>query len=371
MGNIINYVLDEKEPFSSKAFHAIDSLVFAQLAYLNFEGFVPDITEEAAPILLGQLVSKENEANLYLNTRDVIKNQRLLHAAAESPRFQNTYINYFVNEIDDSTEKQFSAVTFLMDDGVAYIAYRGTDATFVGWKEDFNMSFSITVPSQTESARYLDQVGKLLNGEFITGGHSKGGNLAVYATMKCHSDIQKRVKDIYSLDGPGFRKELFESEEYQRIKDRIHQLIPQTALVGMLLESYENYVVVKSRQLGIMQHDPFSWVVKNNDFVYLEQVDNISLYTNKVLDTWLASLSDEKRALFIDTLYNVIKSTGAKSFSDLTEDWWEKFPAALYTIRGLDEVTLRFVIQTIQSLIRISVRMLHSDIKSRLIEKEY
>lgn len=359
--NIIQYVEDEKAPFAEKPFSAVDSLVLSQLSYFKFDGFVPELAERSEAVTIADIASRENAEVIYTTKRDSSKNQKLLAALAGSPRFSSMTLNYYVNKLDYVREKQFSAVTYFLSDNTAYVAFRGTDSTFVGWKEDFNMAFSNTVPSQEESVVYLDTVGKLVSGSLKVGGHSKGGNLAVYAAMKCASDIQERITDVFSHDGPGFREEVFQSIEYQQIKERIRHYIPQTALVGMLMEHHEKYAVVKSRQIGIMQHDPYSWVVKEDDFQYLEDIDTFSAYTNKVLGVWLDTIDDEKRELFIDSLYSVIEATGAKSFSDLSQQRWDKVAAALNAIRGVDEETRRFVTQTMRSLIIMSVKNLRPD----------
>ncbi len=360
MKNIIDYVKEEKASFSNKAFRGIDSLVLSQLSYLYFDGFVPNIADRAAPVTVADMASKVDTEELYNYTVDKLKKKKLLMSLMDSPRFREIGINYYVNKLDYAKEKQFSAVTFHLSDATTYIAFRGTDSTFVGWKEDFNMAFSTTIPSQEESVIYLDEVGKLASGDLKIGGHSKGGNLAVYAAMKCKPHIQNRITDIFSHDGPGFREEVFSSMEYQRIKDRIHQFMPQSALIGMLLEHHEKYVVVKSKRIGVMQHDPFSWLVEGDDFQYQEDIDDMAVFANKTIQTWLESLDDEKRELFVDTLYSIIKATGAKTFYDLTEDWWDKALAALHAIRSIDEETRSFVLHTIHSLIIMAVRNLRS-----------
>ncbi len=358
MKNIIDYAEEEQESFSNKPFHIIDSLVLSQLAYLNFDGFVFDLAVSEKAVLLGNIKEMENWEALYRNTRDSTRNRKLIQALINSPRFCNMKINYYVNKLDYAKEKQFSAVTFYLSDGTAYIAFRGTDATFIGWKEDFNMAFSSIVPSQEESVLYLNSIGRRISGSLKVGGHSKGGNLAVYAAMKCEADIRDRITDVFSHDGPGFREEIFDSAEYRNIKERIHQSLPQSALIGMLLEHHEKYEVVRSSRIGIMQHDPFSWMIKDGDFQYREDINNVAAYTNRTIQIWLNSLDDEGRELFVDTLYSVIKATGAKSFSDLTEDWWEKSHAVLDAIWEIDEETRHFVLQTIRSLIVIAFKSL-------------
>lgn len=356
MKNIINYVEEEKSPFSIKIFSGVDSLVLSQLAYLNFDGFVPSITDRSDSVTIESIATKKNNEDLYRHTRASMLNKKLLFALGGSPRFRDIRINYYVNKLDYASEKQFSAVTFHLSDGVAYIAYRGTDSTFVGWKEDFNMSFSSTIPSQKESAIYLNNVGRLITGRLRIGGHSKGGNLAVYAAMKCESSIQSRIIDIFSHDGPGFREEIFYSLQYQKIKEIIHHYIPQSALIGMMLEHHQKYVVVKSKRIGIMQHDPFSWIIEDGDFQYQEDINNMAIIANKTLQLWLDSLNDQNRELFVDILYSVINATGAKTFSDLTVDMWGKALAVLSAIRNIDEETKHFVAQTVRELIFIAVK---------------
>ena len=359
--NIIHCAENEKRTFASKAFCAVDSLILSQFAYFYFDGFVADITERSASVTIAAIAAKENTESLYTNLIDSKKNKKLLLALANSPRFRNIEMNYYVYKLDYAKEKQFSACTFILNDGTAYVAYRGTDSYFVGWKEDFNMAYTCPVPAQEEGVYFLNTVGALLSSRLRIGGHSKGGNLAVYAAMKCNTDIQNRIIDIFCHDGPGFREEVFASSDYRKIKDRIHLFVPQSALIGLLSEQHEKYVVIKSNRMGIMQHDPYSWLVEEGDFVYLPDVNHIAVLANKTLTKWLSSLDDKKREVFVDTLYSVIEATGAKTFYDLTEDRRDKALAALDAIRETDEETRRFVKQVVRSLVLTAVKSLRAE----------
>ncbi|MEY8353494.1 DUF2974 domain-containing protein [Lachnospiraceae bacterium 54-53] len=363
MRNMIDYVETEKASFQEKAFHGVDSLVLSKLAYFSFDGFVPDLEGGMSSASIRELAERDDREELYRNTSERGRNKRLLMALAASPRFSGIGAGFYVNRLDFVKEKQFSATTFLLGDGTAYVAFRGTDSTFVGWKEDFNMSFSRTIPSQEESVLYLNAVGGSFSGGLRLGGHSKGGNLAVFASMNCREEIRERITDIYSHDGPGFRKEVFQSTEYRQVRNRIRHSMPQSALIGMLLEHHETYVVVKSRRIGIMQHNPYSWLVKDDDFEYLEEIDPMAVYADRTIREWLGSLSDEKRELFIDTLYSVMKATDARFFSDLTVDRRSKARAALSAIRGIDEETRHFVLQTVGSLMAMAVKVLKAEMK--------
>jgi hypothetical protein len=357
--NIIDYVAGEREPFSSRAFTAVDSLVLSQLSYLHFDGIVPD-SVHGAPVTIEEIAGRGTPDTLFRDVRDGESNRKLFAALAQSPRFQKTGLTFYVNRLNFEEEKQFSAVTCLPGDGTVYAAYRGTDSTFVGWKEDFNMAFLTPVPSQQEGAAYLNLAGREFSCGIRVGGHSKGGNIAVYSSAACEPDVQERIIEVFSHDGPGFREEFLQSPEYARIRGRIHKTLPQSAMVGMLLQHSETYTVVKSNRIGLMQHDPFSWAVENGDFVSMGAVNNSAMFMDETLNLWADSLDDRKRETFINTLYEVIKATDAKTIYDLTDHWQEKAAAALGAVREMDEETRYFVLQTIGLLFRLAVRNLRA-----------
>jgi len=358
MKNIISYAAEQSDSFREKPLNAVDSLVLSQLSYLHFDGFVPGISDTAEAVSIAEIARKENTGTLFRGVRDRENNRKLFNALANSPRFRDIRMTYYVNKIDLNEEKQFSAVTYLLDDGTAYVAYRGTDATFVGWKEDFNMGFISPVPSQQEGVKYLNTVGYLAARELYVGGHSKGGNIAVYSAIKCHQHIRDSIIRVYNHDGPGFREEIFHCHGFLSIKDRIHKTIPQSSVIGMLLHNQENYYVVKSNRFWIMQNDPFSWLVVDGDFSYLRTVKNSTMFMNTTLNKWIGSLDDNNRELFADTLYKVIRATGDTSFYDLTDDWYNKAAAVLKAVKGIDEETKTFVLKTLSSLFVLAAKNL-------------
>ncbi|MFA0815735.1 MAG: DUF2974 domain-containing protein [Anaerofustis sp.] len=362
MKNIIDYVQDETRTFAERPLGSVDSLIFSQLSYLNFEGYMGSPEQDLPAVLLKDLAAEANREPLCEGVRAFDRNVKLLQAIENSPRFSNIGVNWHICRIDTEREEQFSATTFLFGDGTAYVAFRGTDATLVGWKEDFNMAFSDAVPAQLASAEYLNLIGKKTSGTLYVGGHSKGGNLAVYAAMHCKDKIRSRIAEVFSHDGPGFREGVFGSEEYARVKPYIRPTMPQSSIVGMLLEQHESYSVVKSAQIGIMQHDPFTWLIKDDDFHYLEELDSLALFNDKVIQTWLNAMTDSDRERFVDALFGVAESAGVSSFADLSEDFFDKAKAAMDAVRDLDDDTSRFVSQTLKYLVTVSVRNLKPDI---------
>lgn len=356
MKNIINYAIEKNEPFINMEFGGVDSLILSKLAYQNFEGFVSGLSDAVMPVSIEEIADMDNTDALFHNTWDSKNNQRLFFALADSSRFSDMKVVFYVNKTDPEIEKQFSAVTFLLDDGSAYIAYRGTDSSFVGWKEDFNMAFISPVPSQEEGVAYLNAVAHKISCELKIGGHSKGGNIAVYSSIKCCPSVQERITQIFSHDGPGFRDEVFLSNEYGVIQDRIHKTLPQSSIIGMLLQQQENYSVVKSNRVWFMQHDPFSWLVDGNDFQYVQSMKKSALYMNETLNQWVNSFDDKKRELFVNTLFQIIQATNATTFYDLTGDWHKRAYAVLSAMKEIDDETRRFMFQTIRSLFVLAVK---------------
>jgi hypothetical protein len=357
MKNIIDYVEKEMSSLPAVPFNNVDSLVLSQFSYIYFEEAVPLLTDLAAPIRMAELLKAELFESMFHDVRDVESNRKLLFALAASPRFRNIQVNYYVNNIDAVQEKQFSAVTFLLEDQTAYIAYRGTDATFVGWKEDFNMAFISPVPSQEESVGYLNTVAALIAAEKLRiGGHSKGGNLAVYAAMNCEENVRDRIINVYDHDGPGFTDGVLASPAFLSIRDRITKTMPQSSIIGMLLQHQENYSVVESNRYGIMQHDPFSWSVDEHDFRYVESVTNGALYLHKTLNQWLETLTEEKRKLFVDALYQVITTTDTATVYEFSDNWRKGAIAMLGAVKNADPETKKFVARAINELVRLTLK---------------
>lgn len=356
--NIVDYVESQMEDFETTKFNLVDSLVLSQFVYIHFNKVVPGLADYQESVRIGDLLKAEYIPHMLHNVRDAKSNHRLLLALGMSPRFRNIRMCFYSDSLNITEQKQFAAVTYLLDDETAYVAYRGTDSTIVGWKEDFNMAFISPVPAQQEGVSYLNAVAERFLHALMVGGHSKGGNIAVYSAMECHPIIQDRITCIYSHDGPGFKDEVFTSKKYACIKARIHKTLPQSSLFGMLLQHQEDYVVVESKQFWIMQHDPFSWVINKGEFQYTQGITGGAEHINTVINQWLSSLDDEKRELFITTLYSVIESIGVVNFSDFTEDWYKKAFMAMETVRGIDTETKRFVFETIKSLLALYVKNL-------------
>lgn len=218
------------------------------------------------------------------------------------------------------------------------------------------MAFQYPVPAQKAAAEYLAEAAKRCAGSLRVGGHSKGGNLAVYAAAKAGETLQKRIAQVYSHDGPGFLESVLKSGEWSAIALKIHKTLPQSSLVGMLLEQQENFRVVRSDKFSIWQHDPFSWQVEDGDLCYVDALTPGAQYLDRTLNRWVSGLSVLERERFVDSLYGLVDTAKITSLAQLFSDWQESIPALLRAASQLDEDTREFLFQTVKALIALGVK---------------
>ncbi len=325
MANILDY-LDWRGdvPFSVSPLNEVDNLIFSELCFINFTDIVPaDIEEQGVPLSLAcQLycrMHEDEQTSMGLIVPADIP--VLMKKMAETSRFGNVVLRGYVDRTEEEMQKQFAALTFDIDGKELYVAYRGTDDTLVGWKENFNMSFMHAIPAQLDAVEYLNRVAAHMPHETITvGGHSKGGNLSVYASIHCEEQYKPRIARVYSNDGPGYRRGVIESEAYQGMQDRIVSIIPQSSVVGRLLEHNDDFRVVQSSASGLWQHDGFSWEVVGTTFVSAPKLTADSERTERAIKQWVAEMDETQQEKLVDSLYSVLTATNAKTLTDLTRD---------------------------------------------------
>lgn len=173
-----------------------------------------------------------------------------------SKRYKNAEIGYFEDILDEKLMAQFFAFTIFLKD-VNVIIFRGTDPHIIGWKEDLDMLFKSSIPSQVFAKKYLYKISELSNKPIVLIGHSKGGNLAYYAYLKASKKIQKQVEKVYNLDGPGFEIKLNDLTLLH--KDKLVKMVPFNSIFGLMLDTTENYEIIKSSKKNILSHDLYTW----------------------------------------------------------------------------------------------------------------
>lgn len=350
---IIKYVREYgNNTFMNEPMNDVDSLVLCQLSYLKFDGLVPFVSENKPSVSLQELQMHKNFDKLFADERYAKENRALFRTMLESRRYTNLRINCYVNIVENAWETQFAAMTFLLEDGTIYIAFRGTDESMVGWKEDFNMAYLSPIPAQEYSVKYLNMVASRFYRPFYLGGHSKGGNLAVYASMNCIPRVQERIIKIYNMDGPGFREEVREKCGYSAIEARVIKILPQSSVVGMIFENGENYQVVESKAFGLFQHDPYTWKISGGHFVYASGINKSRKESNIVIAEWIASLSSRELQTFVDTLYKVILAADADNLIEFAGNWKKNLKAVVAAYREVDEKTEKVLRQVVAALFR-------------------
>ncbi|MDD6034193.1 MAG: DUF2974 domain-containing protein [Oscillospiraceae bacterium] len=366
MDNVLDY-LDWRGDLSLQQcpFGPVDSLVLCCLTYLRFEelpGERPLQLREAA----GQFFNLPPERQKARTPQDFT----LLQKAADSRRFSGMLLTRCRSEFIPEEEKQFAAMTFLPEDGSVYLAFRGTDSSLVGWKEDFNMSFLDTVPSQLAAARYLQEAAECFSGPIRLGGHSKGGNLAVYAASQAGPELLPRILCVYNNDGPGFGPGTAGSAGYRMVLPLVQTFLPQSSVVGMLLEHDEPYTVVRSGQVSLLQHDPYSWQVRGRDFVRMEEVTAGSRFVDQTLKSWVAEMDLSQREIFFDTVFQVCSAPGARSFADVAGAWLRRPALLKENLEKLSPEQRRIVRRTVSMLLSAGGRSLQELLRRRQDEGE-
>lgn len=310
MGDVFDYLTWRGDiRFSQLPPNSVDALIFSALSYIEFDDIVPG--EIKYSISLREAAKQVLDLPELENKFRVKKDLELLSVAAETERFGSIELCYYQNIFIPEEETQFAAITFLLDDGSAFLTFRGTDKTLIGWKEDFNMSFQESIPAQRLAKSYVQMFAEANNRKLRIGGHSKGGNLAVYAAAKNDEAIQDRILEVYNQDGPGFRDKMLEDPGYLRIIPKIHTFVPQSSIFGLLMEHKEPYTIIKSKYVGIMQHDPYNWEVMGKDFVLSEELTPDSRFIDKTFDAWLSGMTNEERNEFVDTVFDLVMTPDA------------------------------------------------------------
>ncbi|MCR5688429.1 MAG: DUF2974 domain-containing protein [Lachnospiraceae bacterium] len=335
--NIVGYIENYGGiPFLEKAFNKVDALILSQFSYFKLDGIVPSVGEDMEPISVRSIAGCESVSDLFADERYRKPNMELFEAMASSERFGNIKLSHFINLLNDRWEMQFSAVTAYLTDDDVHVVFRGTDENLIGWKEDFNMAFMTPVPAQVKAVDYLHYAAERIHGDFTVGGHSKGGNLAVYSAMKCSPLVRERIKTIYSQDGPGFTKETLADADFGAVSSRIEKYVPHSSIIGMLLQTQEDYKVIESRSVGILQHDPFNWLVEGDDFVYRDDIAGRYSISDASVNEWAKRADPGEMKLFVDRMYDVLVSAGVSDLNDFKGNFKEITAKILVAVEKMD-----------------------------------
>ncbi len=335
MGDILSYIAWRGDlTFSERPLNDVDSLILAELAYLSLDGIVPG-PESPDTIPLSKIYPAYVDAGK--DDSYLPNDPRLLaEKASASERFGPVRFGRYLNWIDKGLQTQFCAVTCFLPDGGVFAAFRGTDNSLVGWREDFNFSFLEAAPAQVEAVRYLEDLLKAVPGPVVLGGHSKGGNLAVYAAAFCDRSFLDRIGPVYSFDGPGFNEWTIASPEYQAILPRVRLILPEGSLVGLILHNRGRRMIVRSEgRGGVRQHNPYFWQLERDQLDLTDALSPVSQMVEEALDQWIDALSPQERARFVNVVFDSLDSAGITTLSQIGTRRQESIRAILHAVRSL------------------------------------
>lgn len=366
-------------------FNDIDGLILSELAYVDFADVVPSFPSLEARYLKDvaqDFVEKNNIDELLSEVSFIKESINLLIELAKQPRYQNILLSNYINELDHQAVKQFAAVTFQLEDGSIYLAYRGTDDTILGWKEDFLMTYQFPVASQCRAVEYFEKIAKMDFSKSFTylkkhchhnrnigqlfslywsqkicgvkirvGGHSKGGNLAVYGASNVSSKTAKRIIEIYNNDGPGFDQQMLQAVNYHNISKRIKKFIPEGSVFGIMLENLEEKIVVKSEAKGLMQHSGFSWLIEGTKFVRVTETSKDSQTMDAAFKSWLSKVDSKTRKEAVTAVFSILEAAEIERINDFSEKSLSHLTTAIKKFKNMDSDTKAALIHFFKTLI--------------------
>lgn len=342
MKNMLDYIKEFGHvSFEERAFSEIDALVLTELEYLPLEKVVPSDENGEDFVTVKEIAEymQEHKQELFDENPMMITQERheVSQVIADAPRFQSLKFFGVVSEWDKDTTKQFAAVTVEVEPSVRLVVFRGTDETLIGWKEDFLMTYSPLVAAQTDAKEYLAKQASLWGGDLMVSGHSKGGNLAIYAATTQVEDVQLRIVDIFCFDSPGLYRSVLETKGYQNIVPLAMRYIPQDSLVGLMLESEVPYVIVKSNATGAMQHSAMTWEIEDGQFIKMEKLTKNSQLNDQTFKKWTESVSDEELELFWNVFFELLFNAGIDTVNDLYGQFMHYVQEFLKAAGNMDE----------------------------------
>ncbi len=345
MTNIFDYLKWRGDiSFNAYPLNEIDSLIFSELSYIPFDNIVSSdivgdgislkevyeksFSDPQKPIKIGVLLPEE-------------KILELIRLAAFSDRFKDVKLRGYVNDVDLKREKQFSAICYDLPDETTYVAFRGTDDTLIGWKENFNMSLFTPVPSQKEAVDYLNDVGKSTGRGLHIGGHSKGGNLAIYSSFMAENDVQQKIITIHNFDGPGFRFGFLKNARKNRfLVEKVTNFLPESAVIGAIFDTIGKRVYLKSRvKNGFRQHDAFTWKIAYTKIERAPSLAKSSIQFHNSLEEWVADMTEDEKRDFVEALYKVCTANDSETLSDIISNKF-KFVNALFKVDKKSKKTM-------------------------------
>jgi len=360
MGTVLDYLKWRADlRFSQEPFNDVDALILALLSYLPFKGIVSGVDEkekvsleETARHYFSEHPSHEDDSKKIDLTVSPSMDQgliQILKMTSRSARYSEIQLSCFVEDTDFPAGRQFAAITFSLPHAKRHkvIAFRGTDRTLIGWKENFELAYLKEVPAQESASKYLDREISILSGKVTVCGHSKGGNLAVYAASHLKSNDRSRLSRIINFDGPGFNFSVLPRSSFSDCAHKVVNYVPEESVVGVLLDTVGERNVITSSARYLFQHNPLTWGIERSGFLGGELSKTTKLFEETV-ETWLAQLTLERRKAFIDALFDVLSASEGKTVDP--KDGLKDISKVVKNVSDLDEDTRKMLSEVLATI---------------------
>lgn len=335
--------------FEEAPFNEVDNLIFANLTYIRFTYTISEQKNVEDGITLAKAYelfsAQDDDKKVYRDENDL----PFFEALSKTKRFKDVIAFYHQEEYDIASGVQFGATSYKLTDRLYYVAFRGTDSAVVGWKEDLDLVFKV-VPAQIKAKKYLDDVSSIIRGKIYVGGHSKGGNLAVYAASHSKRSTYNKIIKVFNNDGPGFDEKVIKHQKIEKIVPKLVNYVPKTSIVSVLMVSYGEEVVIDSSNVGIMQHDPYSWLLMGGSFIRVEKRDNTSEFVKKTIKSWLSKIDYDDRKQFINGIFDVIYASEATEIKDIIPSIIKNYKKISEVLESMDKKTKESISLVIKEL---------------------
>ena len=359
MANFIDYVkANAGQSFEDLPLNEVDIACLNELGYLPLGEWLqqPHLTRDS--LCLKDFLDKE--ALLHFKHDFLVTKERLvlLEILLSSQRFADLSLSYYANEISPEFERQFAAMVLSLPSlEHTQVIFRGTDDSLIGWQEDFRMTYMREIPAQRMASRYLADFLKDFDGQVVVSGHSKGGNLAVYASSHLLSSHQEKISAVYMFDAPGLHPSVLASFGYGNIQSKILAIRPKESIVGVMLTTGVEAKIVDSVSFGINQHNVANWQLDLHlgQFIEVSKGTDFSLALEKTFKTWNEELSSQELKIFFDTFFNLFMDNGIDSLNDFSSRNWD-IPQKLGHVmtdyfRDLDDDKRRLMRKSLATLV--------------------
>ena len=295
---ILGYLKKNQATFEESPLNNAEALVASWMAYFDFSHVKDQLPFKVSDF---KYLHEYQTLEPYYTAFMPRFSRRFMRRMVASRRFNESELLEYEYVIDRIKGVQFAVIALKCADDII-VAVRGTDPSFCGWKEDFTMSYKDTISSYVLAEAFVKRLLRKYRKEnIILCGHSKGGNICTYL-LSVLPDVN-RIKKVYSFDGPGFRNTGLFSGKEDRLEKHF-KVVPKSSVVGVLFSNQTEVKIIKSRNFLLLQHNPFEWLIKDNDFVYVNKRSMSSRYLEKSLNAWIESLDTKDRERFTEIVFS-------------------------------------------------------------------